>query len=153
MLKKTITFKDLDGNTLTEDFYFNISKAELAEMEIGETKHGGMSAVLQKIIEEEDGKKIIELLNEIIKTAYGVRSDDKRKFIKNDEVWEDFYHTDAHSELLFELYTNPTEAAAFMKGVAPAEVADKMEDTSNLSPEEIRQKAIEQMQGHKSKDA
>lgn len=153
MLKKTIKFKDLDGNQLEEDFYFNISKAELAEMEIAEARHGGMSAVLQKIIDEEDGKKVIELLNEIIKTAYGVRSDDNRKFIKNDEVWEDFYHTDAHSELLFELYSNPTEAAAFMRGVVPPELSEKMDDTSNLSPEELRQKAIEQMQGHKSKNA
>ena len=151
MLKKTITFKDLDGNQLEEDFYFNLSKAELAEMEIGETKHGGMSGILQKIIEEEDGKKIVEMLNEIIKSAYGVRSDDNRRFIKNEQVWEDFYHTDAHSELLFELYTDPQSASAFMKGIAPAEVGDKMEDVSGLSPEEIRKKAIEQMQGHKSK--
>lgn len=151
MLKKTIKFKDLDGNPLEEDFYFNISKAELAEMEIGEAKQGGMAAVIQQIIDETDGKKITALLNEVIKTAYGVRSSDNRRFIKNDEVWEDFYHTDAHSELLYELYTDSAKAAEFMNGIAPIEVSQKMPVVDGMTAEEIRKTAMESMQGHKPK--
>ena len=151
MLKKTITFKDLDDNTLTEDFYFNLSKSELAEMEIGESKNGGMQAVIRQIIEETDGKKITALLNDVIKLSYGERSSDRRRFVKSEEVWENFYYTDAHSELLYELYTDPDAAAAFMRGIAPAELADKLEDADGLTPEEIRKQAVEAMQGHKSK--
>lgn len=151
MLKKTIKFKDLDGNQLEEDFYFNLTKADIAEMEIGEAKHGGLSAILEKIVAETDGKKILELLNEIVRRAYGEKSSDGRRFIKNDEVWENFYYTDAHSELLFELYTDSASAAAFVRGIAPAEFSDKMGDTDGMSPEEIRKLAMESMQGHKTK--
>lgn len=151
MLKKTIKFKDFDGNTLEEDFYFNLSKSELAEMEIGEIKRGGMSAVIQEIVKETDGKRITALLNDVIKLSYGERSSDNRRFIKSEEVWENFYYTDAHSELLYELYTDPDAAAAFMKGIAPAELTEKIEDTDGMTPEEIRKQAIESMQGHKPK--
>lgn len=155
MLKKTIKFLDVDGNQLEEDFYFNISKAEFAEMEIGEAKHGGLSALIEKIVEEQDGKRIMELLNEIIKTAYGKKSSDGRKFIKSQEVWEDFYYTDAHSELLFEFYTNPDSLVDFLRGAAPTEIQQKMEDVDfeNMSAEEIRAKAKEQMKGHQPKKA
>lgn len=153
MLKKTIKFQDLDGNQLEEDFYFNISKADLAELDIVEAKNGGMAQVLERIVAEEDGKKIVELLNKVIKTAYGVRSSDNRRFIKNEEVWEDFYHTDAHSELLFELYSNPQAAAAFIRGISPVDVSDKMEITEGMTAEEIRKQAVEAMQGHKSKES
>lgn len=151
MLKKTITFKDLDGNSLTEDFYFSVSKAELAEMEIGETKNGGMAAVIQQIIDETDGKKITTLLNNVIKLAYGERSSDNRRFIKSEEAWENFYYTDAHSELLYELYTDAGKAAEFMNGIVPTEVAEKMPDADGVSAEEIRKTAMESMQGHKPK--
>lgn len=151
MLKKTIKFKDLDGNQLEEDFYFNLSKAEIAEMEIGEAKHGGMSAIIEKIVAETDGKKIVELLNEIIKKSYGVRSSDNRRFIKSEEAWEEFFYSDARDELLYELFTNPTAASDFVKGIVPSEVSDKMGDSGETSPEELRKKAIEAMQGHKPK--
>ena len=151
MLKKTIKFQDLEGNTLSEDFYFNLSKAELAEMEIVESKNGGMKALLEQIVREEDGKKVLELLKQIVKLSYGVRSDDNRRFIKTEEAWEDFKHTDAHSELLFEMYTNAHAASAFMKGISPVDIQEKALETEGLTPEEIREKAIEAMQGHKPK--
>lgn len=155
MLKKTIKFEDLDGNQLQEDFYFNLSKAELAEMEIGEVKHGGMKAVLEKIVKEQDGKKILAMLKDLVKNAYGVRSDDGRRFIKNDEVWDNFKDTDAYDELLWELYTDADSASAFVRGIAPSDIQAQIDEAeaSGLSEEELRKKAIEQMQGHKSKQA
>lgn len=155
MYKKTITFKDFNDNTLTEDFYFNLSKSEIAELEIGEAKYGGLSAVINQIIAETDGKKILEILNDLIKKAYGVKSPDGRRFIKNDEVWEDFYHTDAHSEMIFEVYTKPDSLIEFFKGAAPDELTKDLEGESveGMSAEEIRAKAIDSMQGHKPKGA
>lgn len=150
MLKKSITFQDLDGNSLTEDFYFNLNKTELFELNLTE---GGLQEKLSKIIAEEDGQKIVAMMNDIVKSAYGVRSDDNKRFIKNDEVWEDFQQSDAHSELLWELYTDAAKSAAFIRGVVPSEFSDKMENFEELSAEEIRKKAVEQMQGHKTKES
>ena len=50
MLKKTITYTDFDDNERTEDFYFHLSKAEIAEMELSE--NGGLVKLIGKIFME-----------------------------------------------------------------------------------------------------
>ena len=84
MLKLTKTYTDYDGNERTEDFYFNLSKAELTKLEMSET--GGLINFLQKIISAQDGKTIIETFEKIILMSYGEKSPDGRRFIKNDEI-------------------------------------------------------------------
>lgn len=115
MLKKEITYEDLDGNPVTDTFYFNISKAELAKMEL--SQDGGLMVYLQSIVAKQDGKMIIEAFEDIIKKAYGVRSDDNRTFIKNEVVWEKFFCSDAYSVLFYELVTNATAASEFVQGI------------------------------------
>lgn len=117
MLKKTIKYVDYDGNERVEDFYFNLSKAEVAEMEM--SINGGLSNLLKKIIDEKDGKRIIEMFKEIIMKAYGEKSPDGKRFIKNDEVRNSFVQTEAYSELFMELATNSEAAAAFINGITP----------------------------------
>lgn len=146
MLKKTITFEDFDGNSHTEDFYFNLSKTELYEMNVSEK--GGFSDYLQQIIVEENGREIIRIMREILQKAYGVRSPDGKKFVKNEEVWNEFKDSAACDSLLFELYSDSVKAAEFFRGIAPAELVDQVEpiDSANLTPDELRKKTLEQMQ-------
>lgn len=118
MLKKTITFEDLDGNKITEDFYFNLSKAELIELELS-TKDGLMET-LKSIVAEQDGAKIIEYFKKIILMAYGKRSDDGRRFIKSEELRTEFSQTDAYSVLFMEFATDAKAAATFVQGIMPA---------------------------------
>lgn len=120
MLKKTITYTDFNGDTQTEDFYFHLSKAELVELELSEK--GGFAEMLQSIVEAEDGKTIIAKFKELILKAYGVRSEDGRRFIKNDKLSEEFSQTEAYSQLFIELATDADHAATFMKGVVPSDV-------------------------------
>lgn len=127
MLKKTIQFKDLDGNDVIDDFYFNLSKADIAKLEL--STDGGMSKYLEKIIAAENGKDIIDTMEMIIKLSYGVRSVDNRRFIKNDDVWNDFFETDAYSVLFMELCTEAKKSAEFMIGIAPQDLADGIENT------------------------
>ena len=117
MLKKTISFTDFDGNQRTEDFYFNLTKAEVTEMEM--TVEGGLGKKLERIIQEQDMEKIIKEFKEIIRKAYGVKSPDGRRFIKNQEVFEAFEQTEAYSELFMELATNAEAAAEFVNGIIP----------------------------------
>ena len=126
MLKKTITFKDLDGNPITEDFYFQVNKAEIAELELSQT--GGLSEYLKQIVEAEDGAKIMKMFKDIIMLAVGRRSDDGRRFIKNDDIRDDFMQTDAFSELFMELCTDATKGAEFVKGVMPSDLAAQIDD-------------------------
>lgn len=126
MLKKTIKFNDYNGQPREEDFYFNLTKAELMEMELGTT--GGLSEIIKKIMMTQDTPSIVKLFKEMILKAYGVKSDDGRRFIKNDEVRNDFAQTEAYSNLFMTLSTNDEEAIKFIKGIVPSDLADQIND-------------------------
>ena len=121
MLKKTITYIDFDENERTEDFFFNLSKAEVMEMELGVT--GGMTQMLNKIVAAQDSKKIVETFKEIILKAYGEKSPDGKRFIKSQELTDAFAQTEAYSELFIELATNADAASAFINGIVPKQPA------------------------------
>jgi hypothetical protein len=118
MLKKTITYVDFDGNERTEDFYFNLSKAEIMEMELGVS--GGMTQMIKKIVAAQDGERIIKIFKEIILKAYGEKSPDGKRFIKSEELSTAFSQTEAYSQLFMELATNADAAAKFVNGIIPA---------------------------------
>ena len=117
MLKRTIKYTDYDGNERTEDFYFNLSKAEITEMEFGVS--GGMTQMLKRIVAEQDNKKIVETFKEIILKAYGEKSPDGKRFIKTKELADNFSYTEAYVSLFIELSTDAEAAAAFINGVIP----------------------------------
>ena len=117
MYKKTITYTDYDGNERTEDFYFNLSKAEVMEMELG--TEGGMKNFLEKIVQEKDSKKIVEAFKDIILRSYGEKSADGRRFMKSKEISDMFSHTEAYSELFMQLATDAQAASEFVNGVVP----------------------------------
>lgn len=135
MLKKTITFENLDGKMLTEDFYFHLTKAEAAEMELG--KKGGLTEYLKKIVAEEDGEKLVAIFKDLLTKTVGRRSVDGRRFIKSQEIIDDFVQTDAYSELFVELATNAGQAAAFMNGIMPASMQDAVKKTSQTENAEL----------------
>ena len=122
MIKKTITYIDYNDNERTEDFYFNLSKAELTEMELTET--GGLVNLINRIIAEQDNKAIIKMFKDLVIKAHGVKSADGRKFVKNEHTREDFTQTEAYSEIFMELATDADAAAAFVKGILPKEPQD-----------------------------
>ena len=117
MLKKTIKYTDYDGNEREEDFYFNLSKAEITEMEL--SKEGGMSEYIKKISATQNGPELIKLFKDIIIKSYGEKSLDGKRFIKNKELTEAFTQTEAYSELFIELASNADEAAKFINGIMP----------------------------------
>jgi len=118
MLKKTISYTDYDGNLRTEDFYFNLTKAEVTEMEL--SAEGGLSKMLEKIVASQDSKRIMEIFKDIILKAYGEKSPDGKRFIKNQELREGFAQTEAYSELFMELATNTDAASSFINGIVPS---------------------------------
>ncbi len=124
MIKKTISYTDYDGNERTEDFYFNLSKPELIEMQTSEA--GGLEKKIEKISKEQDIKKIIELMKDIIKKSYGVKSDDGKRFIKNDEILDEFMQSEAYSELFMSLATDANAASEFINGILPKGLAEEV---------------------------
>jgi hypothetical protein len=155
VLKKTITYQDHNGETVSEDFFFHLSKAELVELEL--SHQGGLSAALQRIIEAEDGKGIIAEFKKIILGAYGKRSEDGRRFIKNQEIREEFESSEAYSALFMELVTNTDSAVEFVNGVIPTgmlEEAARIADNPPViaavpDPEVVSRKTLDELSPEK----
>lgn len=134
MLKKTMTYNDFDGNPVTEDFYFNLTKAELLELQVG-TK-GGFNEHLQKIVDSNDPGVIVEEFKKIILMAYGKKSDDGKRFIKSDQLRDEFTQTEAYSDLFIELATNDRSASDFINAIVPQGLVNEMEKISQKADAE-----------------
>lgn len=129
MLKKTIKYTDYNGVERTEDFYFNLNKAEIMEMQL--TTVGGLDAYLKKIISAQDMPTLMRIFKDLVLKSYGVKSDDGRRFIKNEKLREEFEQTEAYSILYMELSTDAEAAAAFVNGIIPADVAKQLPKDPN----------------------
>ena len=117
MLKKTITYTDYNGLERTEDFYFNLTKAEIMEMELSTT--GGLSETINKIVSSKDAPAIIKIFKDLVLKAYGEKSHDGKRLMKSEEITTAFTQTDAHSQLFMELATDADAAAKFVNGIVP----------------------------------
>ena len=120
MLKKTITYVDYNGAERTEDFYFNLSKAEITEMEMG--VKGGLTETITRIVAAQDSPAIIKIFKELILKAYGVKSPDGKRFEKSDELSAEFSQTEAYSNLFMELAFNAEKAAEFINAIVPSDL-------------------------------
>ena len=124
MLRKNITYTDYNGVTRSEDFYFNLSKAELMEMELGTS--GGYAEMIQQIIDAKDAPSIMKICKDIIMKAYGERSADGKRFMKVDRdgypLVNDFIQTEAYSILFTEFATDADFAASFINGIMPQDL-------------------------------
>lgn len=129
MLKKTITYTDYDGVERTEDFYFNFTEAELMEWQL--VTNGGLTSYVQKIVDAKDQPRLITLFKELLLKAYGIKSDDGRRFIKSDEISEEFSQNPAYSILYMELVTNDKVAADFVNGIIPAKLSEQVAEQNS----------------------
>lgn len=134
MLKKEITYNNFDGTEETEVFYFNLTKAELIEIEMGH--EGGLSEALKKIVASKDGAEIIKEFKSIILRSYGKRSPDGKRFIKNQQVRDEFESTEAFSVLFVELVTDTDAAAEFVRGIMPQDMMREAQMVMDSTPPE-----------------
>lgn len=118
MLKETITYTDYNGTERTEDFYFNLTKAEIMEMEMGTA--GGLAEMIQRIVAAQDAPAIIKIFKDLVLKAYGEKSADGKRFMKSDEIATAFSQTEAYSILFMKLATDADAAAKFVNGIVPA---------------------------------
>ena len=117
MLKKTFIYSDYNGVERTEDHYFNLTKAELMEMELSTA--GGLAEMINRIVAAQDAPAIVKTFKELILKAYGQKSADGRRFIKSKELSDEFSQTEAYSQLFMELATDVDAASKFVNGIIP----------------------------------
>jgi hypothetical protein len=155
LVKKTITYMNpFTEKMVTEEHYFHISKADLVEMEMEEhaakyEKDGetftGMRAHLQKIVDSEDGRAVLREFKAILRRAYGKKEGDR--FVKNDEVWREFEGSEAYSELIFELLTNPEELGKFTSSIVPSNIDQIAAEVAARSESETVGSSVSTPQG------
>ena len=128
MYKITETYIDYDDNQRTEDFYFNYSEAELADLQF--SVPGGLAGMIDKIIKTNDMPKLVELFRELIQKAYGEKSNDGRRFMKSPELTKEFTETVAYSQIYMRLATDSKAAQEFINKVVPKSMKDKMQQAN-----------------------
>ena len=131
MIKEPITYTDYNGIERTEDFYFNLTKAEIMEMEMSTT--GGLAEMIQRIVAAKDQPAIIKIFKDLILKAYGEKSADGKRFMKSEEIRLGFEQTEAYSQLFMKLATDADAAAKFVNGIVPADMAQQASAIAPIS--------------------
>lgn len=124
MLKLTKKYTNFNGKEVEEDLYFNLTKAEIATMQL--EVEGGFDGFLQKIIETENIPELMKQFQKIILMSYGVKSSDGRRFEKSEKLRTEFSQTQVYSDLFIELATDAEAAANFIKGIIPSDLVSKL---------------------------
>lgn len=137
MIKITKTYTDYNGVERTEDFFFNLSEAELMEMETGIS--GGFSEMIQKIYNSKDVPSIMKVFKDLILKSYGEKTLDGRRFVKSKELSEAFTQTEAYSLIYMELSTDADKAAEFINGLLPKKLSDRAKELIDKNGGEMPQ--------------
>lgn len=137
MYKVHEKYTDYDGNERVEDFYFNLTKAEITDMEL--TTEGGMSAMLNRIIAAKDTAKLIAVFKDLILKSYGQKSADGRRFIKSAELTKEFTETPAYSQIYLRLATDDKAATEFVNNVIPKDLQNEVKAAQgNVIPADFK---------------
>lgn len=132
MIKKTITYTDFNDKKQTEDFYFNLTKSELTEMQVSVGE--GMNVLIEKITKAQDMKEIFSLFKKIVIASYGIKSEDGKHFRKSVEISDDFISSPAFDEFFMSIANDADVAAEFVKGIMPQDLAGKVEEAMKTAP-------------------
>lgn len=138
MLKHEITYEDFDGDKVTETLYFNLSNSELIEMDVEHEE--GMHNWLQKMVKIEDKKQLFAEFKKLLLASYGEKSPDGKRFVKSEQIRNDFLHSAAYEALFFELMTDEETVANFIKGILPKELQEEAEKAKAVAKEEAQKK-------------
>lgn len=158
MFSRTFEFKGYDGQSHKETWWFNLSEAELYELELGTV--GGVNGMMNRMLREEHPDKIVEMFKTIILKSVGERSSDGRRFVKKErpgqpwgEVAEDFRETPAYAQLFMELVSSGEKLADFLKAAIPQEVAEAINKAEAEEKEEENKVVNMPVSGDVSGDA
>ena len=136
MLKKTITYEDYNGESRTEDFYFNLTKAELTELNL--SVDGGYGSFIERIVAAKDVPTLAKVFKELVLMSYGEKSPDGKRFVKKDadghRLADFFVETEAYSELYTELISNEKAASDFCNGIIPKGLSEQANAQASKHP-------------------
>lgn len=134
MFAKSVTYTDFNGNERTEKVYFNLTKSEIIKLQA--SVDGGLSEAIEKIQKGGDPYKIVPLFDKILLAAYGEKSEDGSRFIKNSMLTEAFSQSAAYDAIFSELMLDKDAASDFFTKVIPADMQQQVRE--ELSKQELQ---------------
>lgn len=158
MIKQSISYVDYNGENQTEDFYFNLSKAEILEMMVADEN---IVESLQNLAKNGTATQAMNWFKDLIQKSVGEKSEDGKRFVKSPEITKNFMESPAFSEFLFDIIQNPAKSEPFVQGLLPNDVlaamqteieGEKAVEFANKS-EAARALSERNMQGFKKKEA
>lgn len=138
MFSRIFTYMGYDNKEHKDTWWFNLSESELYKMEIGSV--GGVNGLMNRLLRENEPGKVVDIFEKIILGAVGERSIDGRKFVKNEDIRQDFYQSPAYNELFMELVSKPDNFRNFLLACIPEELAAKIKE---LGQDEAPTEAVE----------
>jgi len=140
MFERTFTYEGFDGKTYSDTWGFYLSKADLLEIQLG--TFVGLDALMKRLIETQNGKEIMAIIKEIILKSVGRPSSDGKRFIRNDEIREEFLQTDAYSQLFEELVLDSEKSLEFIMAAVPRDISEKMRRDKEPAGESTDQEKV-----------
>jgi hypothetical protein len=141
MLAKKVKYTDFEGVEREETHYFNLTKAEVMKWLATDGEYT-LDKVLLQLAKNPSGRKVIDTFEDLLHRSYGRKSLDGRKFEKSEEIWLDFFQSEAYSEIFMDLVTDADKASAFINGIIPEKLAEEARNSLNENrdklPEEIK---------------
>lgn len=145
MLERTFTYEGFDGKIYTDTWGFYLSKADLIEINYGSWV--GIDNLLKQLVQNKNGKEIVNIVKEVVLKSVGRPSVDGRRFIRNDETRQEFYETDGYSQLMSELLTEPNKVIDFLTAVIPKEMGEKLRQSIEEGEAEHQMQEVQNMAG------
>lgn len=122
-----VSYVDAVGNSVEEELRFNLTKAEITEMQY--SVKGGLSAMIEQLSATDDAAVVVRIVKDIILMAYGEKYTDSKgitRFLKNQDIRDAFMATEAYS-VLFMKFMNDTDALNnFIVAVMPEDMRAKV---------------------------
>ena len=140
MQKLTVQYQNFDGDLETEDLYFHLNIKELQEMENWDVP---LTKRIAKLTKTEDGKEAFELMRDIVEAAYGERSADGKRFVKNPEVLKNFTQGLAYDEVIISFIDGTTDLGKFVEGLLPKKVFELAKKNAKDSHDEVKKYLVE----------
>jgi hypothetical protein len=163
LLRKVIRYTNFNDEEVEEEFYFHLTKAELVEFQLSVNDEQGMYGHIERIVAEENRPELIKLFKQLLMMSYGKRSEDGRRFTKNDRILEEFESTGAYSAALIEILSSTENAIEFYRGILPNDLTSAEAKEAGIDPrvtplmvvekEKIHEKDLVQMSGEKLGEA
>ena len=148
MYRRVIDFENYDGEARQMEVMCALTEAEVIELEV--SWDGGLKAVLEQIIQEKDQKRMVEMMKMLITKSYGKKSMDGNRFVKNQEVLDDFMQTPAYSELFMLLSTDAEEASKFVNGIIPQKLTERVKDLEAANAKIEASTPVAKIEDHKA---